>query len=1438
MSEFMPLEEKKLEEIHVESTFQEEFQKAVNIDLEEQRKRFQEKKAGKLANKKKTETKEMSPVSMTETLKNGWVVVDEHMPPKVPESVMENTKERILIKNPMPETMMTLLDEVLTWKKVKEGTSIPVKEAAKALKKAKTDEDAAEALSGLALACTNYIEQNGSKIFKSSRRKKLVHNILESISDFMVNANSIYVNTLEMDLARVNYKTASSFGETVESKIIEHEGGETYSEATRRKADKEDAVREIESKKTSEAREAIERREEYRKHVPEDYAAANSLDVFTDKDRQAEYAELKKNTPEMTEEDYQIYERFHSAVRFKDNPEYLAIYERAKNNYKNAGGGTYTREAFNLIRQVNFDKNFKPISEKDKENHEWNLKMLKAFEENDIELQDQMIKQELPHFLDDIEIPTMITKEELDSLKNEKNPEETKKKTAKIREKLDKWCDDIIKNGDPALITQLKLRSLNIDSMKKLHPGVKDYLDNNKAFKTKSFAIDVLNNYISFYSQKNYFVELNAEVKAVNTVEKCSTEHDRKNYYKVLGQQADLSFESLLLAMGDMYEHANDEGKEYETDETVTKKIEHQRKAAFERKKIEERREANKERDAVRDQILKEEEEKRQEKEKIREENKKRESKQEETTSKEETKAEEKKEEKKPKYKLSKRQLKAKQRLRRKVNARDNSTLKANLESAEALLTKSINLYQNRTTEEYRDTLSEHIYVSEEIPTVQEKQRNAMRMDGSIRAVVDEKVKLRDNVPLELKKKIDYKTLMNLSDIAFMTGGQKELNRLVEITGEARRQIKSREKQNNKIDTYEGLSTYPVLDYMTSEIMKIDASSFDISSDEAISKNAVQLEKLSRGIEAYRKMVQELGGEAYFNHLSERNIEGVEGDMGQMVMEQYQTLQTIARYYRTRRLVMEDEGYIEAKEEISLETNEKDSFETKRLKELINKSREMETILEYETCERSRYAEDMLQGYDEEEKELCRLEKERYFVAPKWLQNAVSLTNLKDRNTDDNPAFASVLNRADDDMYTYVFLHEKTGCTEHQKAYEEVQKSTKNKVFKGSPSFSNGKEEYLGKTSFSDHLDRMNGQVVNAHSYRRTGEETREMLRAFAIQQTEEWENIKKDPEAVAFYESYFKEMTMQHIEAVYANVSRVARAIGPQILVMHPADLAMQMTTRLRAEMMGAIVFTNIDLNKGNMDMVEKLFKENDKEGRYIFDRRDFSDMGSVISNSTMKAANQFSRMKEVAYAYSGVDPESLEINTEMDIFDLKELLFGNINNRAEAQEIKDKEIERLTKLAKKDPTAKKRLKMYKSLTLEYIYLANHPEFFTMKNLLAKTEEGNLIVGDYMEQTGRTIYLNTNAPGIKNCLDKGKLREISKEELDTYEKSLKDRKMPAYMIEGDPYGINLYKTKLDALMEKDEKGEPIMEDGQYKMKNILTFKSLDPITGKPIEEK
>ena len=80
-------------------------------------------------------------------------------------------------------------------------------------------------------------------------------------------------------------------------------------------------------------------------------------------------------------------------------------------------------------------------------------------------------------------------------------------------------------------------------------------------------------------------------------------------------------------------------------------------------------------------------------------------------------------------------------------------------------------------------------------------------------------------------------------------------------------------------------------------------------------------------------------------------------------------------------------------------------------------------------------------------------------------------------------------------------------------------------------------------------------------------------------------------------------------------------------------------------------------------------------------------------------------------------------------------------------------------------------------------------------------------------------------------------MKPLDEEELKTYEASLKKRHMPAYMIEGDIYGIDLYRKKMDALIERDDQGNIVKENGKDKLKPMDSLPLIDSVTGKPSED-
>jgi hypothetical protein len=147
-----------------------------------------------------------------------------------------------------------------------------------------------------------------------------------------------------------------------------------------------------------------------------------------------------------------------------------------------------------------------------------------------------------------------------------------------------------------------------------------------------------------------------------------------------------------------------------------------------------------------------------------------------------------------------------------------------------------------------------------------------------------------------------------------------------------------------------------------------------------------------------------------------------------------------------------------------------------------------------------------------------------------------------------------------------------------------------------------------------------------------------------------------------------------------------------------------------------------------------------------------------------------------------------------------------------------------------------KEELRLIKLVGEGFYWLMKHPEVYNRKTFLKKGSNGKYIFGKELRWLGKNVY-DQSANEIKYVLDNNLLKPLDKKELKNYETSLKKRKMPAYMIEGDIYGIDLYRKKLDGLIEKDKDGNPVKEDGEIKFKKIEDMPEIDSVTGKPMED-
>ena len=289
------------------------------------------------------------------------------------------------------------------------------------------------------------------------------------------------------------------------------------------------------------------------------------------------------------------------------NPAYREAYDKGKKTFRVVNPVSMDRD-MGVLKQVNFDKNWKPISKKDKENHEWNMKFFKALDDDDYKLQEDMIAETFPHMLDEFEMPKLSI-DEIKAYKAEKNKEKQAQLKKALMDKYNAWLEDFLKNGDIPALVQMNKRMLAIDNLGLEHPTMADYRKENKAFENKRLMQVMVGVYISHYMPKTRGFNLGTDVSLVEN--KFETERAKQKYEKFLDENMDVAFEGLIDKMLEYDAHKNDAPVPYRksemTEEENLKRMEDRKLAK-----------TKMERDAARAKIQEEEEKKRREKEALR----------------------------------------------------------------------------------------------------------------------------------------------------------------------------------------------------------------------------------------------------------------------------------------------------------------------------------------------------------------------------------------------------------------------------------------------------------------------------------------------------------------------------------------------------------------------------------------------------------------------------------------------------------------------------------------------------------------------------------------------------------------------------------------------------------------------------------------------------
>ena len=707
--------------------------------------------------------------------------------------------------------------------------------------------------------------------------------------------------------------------------------------------------------------------------------------------------------------------------------------------------------------------------------------------------------------------------------------------------------------------------------------------------------------------------------------------------------------------------------------------------------------------------------------------------------------------------------------------------------------------------------------VAEKEEKVAIKRQNAARLMRDVNMCTDEAVRFRTKVPMSIKKNLDYKTFSDVNDATLGMDAKtsnKVMNMMAQygkLNWEANDLQKPNPRMAAKNREYATKNClFPAMDILAKRIMEFDYLNTKISTDNEMAENALKLEMMSKNVQAFMALMA--AHPEYMDHVMDRKLKkvtkGTKGEKvddvtyGERLMKRLDLLNAMSDYYRVRKLIMEDETYIEhANEEIEYEEREGDAPQMKHVKKLMrssfylaqNLSRELgnenampkwfnagakevtllRSKVDYDKVEEKDgkrditllrgYIDEKMSGYQDHQKRMYELENTRYMIAPLWMNSALSIDPAKqvkkqrEKGTwtaSGHNAFDMQL-QADDIKY-----RKREGFVER---FMKLGKKKTGKHWGGAPKFY-GKDKYLADLTPSDNWDRIFHAISTEYAYRRTDAEVMEMADLLTTQKDKSkytevsgkaegtWKD-NVDPQEQAFYESAYKEMAMKLIFSIQCSAARQAETFGMDALLLHPVDLFLQMTPQIRSIMMTNSIISNVD-SPENLTRLTKLFQENNKDGRYSFDTQRFHDYSCVVTSVNGKLQFLTNAFKDVLINDRQKDCKAM---------------FGHPNFY---DEVMLKAAEKAVKEG--DPTAKG-LDVSKFDEVMGWFFDQHPEYLTQKTLNTK-QNGKAVLAEHLNG-GFGFAYSKNEEGISDAMAKGYVKTYTKEQIDAYEKSLRDRK-------------------------------------------------------------
>lgn len=211
-----------------------------------------------------------------------------------------------------------------------------------------------------------------------------------------------------------------------------------------------------------------------------------------------EFESLKAFQPKtITRKGYDIMKEEEDALRYRQHPEYISRF-----NSKNLGSGhSIDRDVNNVMRYVHFDKNWRPVTEEDQKNHQWNLEWLDAWKSDDKQKCEEMMEKQMPDLLKDIELPPMPTEEQI------KDP-------SLYVPVLDKFFDKMTSNKSKLKkMIVCAQKTLAFDQLKNDQAAFATFLKENPKYEALSNAALFINNFFGHYAEMKYSLEISTTGK-------------------------------------------------------------------------------------------------------------------------------------------------------------------------------------------------------------------------------------------------------------------------------------------------------------------------------------------------------------------------------------------------------------------------------------------------------------------------------------------------------------------------------------------------------------------------------------------------------------------------------------------------------------------------------------------------------------------------------------------------------------------------------------------------------------------------------------------------------------------------------------------------------------------------------------------------------------